>query len=98
MLRTEESRRVISPRRREDDLRASALKETIEACQQYRIDNIRQLPRIRCLFAIENAINIQEDNLHAEAPPQIERNVSPTSITSIHLSAPATRKSISAQQ
>ena len=62
MLGTEEARRVVTPCRGEHDIGAAALQETFEACKQRGIDNVRQLARVRCPLALQNAVDIEEND------------------------------------
>src|SRR3954465_15625901 len=64
MLCCEQTNRVISPRRRQNDLCVSDLAELQQPCQQFLVGNVRKLARIVRSFAIENAIYIQKDYLH----------------------------------
>src|SRR3954465_4399739 len=64
MLCCEQTNRVISPRRRQNDLCVSGLAELQQPCQQLLVDNVRKLARIVRSFPIENAIYIQKDYLH----------------------------------
>src|SRR3954467_1315877 len=64
MLCCEQANRVISPRRRQNDLCVSDLAELQQPCQQFLVGNVRKLARIVRSFAIENAIYIQKDYLH----------------------------------
>src|SRR3954468_6735196 len=64
MLCCEQTYRVISPSRRQNDLCVSGLAELQQSCQQLLVDNVRKLTRIVRSFAIENAIYIQKDYFH----------------------------------
>src|SRR3954470_13474787 len=64
MLCCEQTYRIISPSRRQNDLCVSGLAELQESCQQRLVDNVRKLARIVRSFAIENAIYIQKDYFH----------------------------------
>src|SRR3954468_21258240 len=67
MLCCEQTYRVISPSRRQNDLCVSGLAELQQPCQQLLVDNVRKLARIVRSFAIENAIYIQKDHFHRTA-------------------------------
>src|SRR3954468_20943103 len=64
MLCCEQTYRIISPSRRQNDLCVSGLAELQQPCQQLLVDNVRKLARIVRSFAIENAIYIQKNYFH----------------------------------
>jgi hypothetical protein len=64
MLGTEESGRIISPRRGQDNFRPAPLKKAQKALQQLWINNIGKFPRIGRFLAIKNTIDVQKNDLH----------------------------------
>jgi hypothetical protein len=64
VLGAKEPSRVVSPGGGQDDLRAGLFKQALKAHKQTLIDHVWEFAWVGRLLAVQNAVNIQENDLH----------------------------------